>query len=319
MPDPAKNPADNPAASLFDPRALSMRAARAAKLWPAGDFLHRRAAAAMAERLDDVARDFATVGVVGAGGGAYAESLRGRPGVARVIQLEADPAMAAVAARAAPWAETVTGQGQAMLGAAALGEGACDLILSGLALHRENDPVGALIQMRRALKPDGLFLGALLGGRTLHELRAALAEAEIAEEGGLSPRVAPMADVRDLGGLLQRAGFAMPVADVERIEASYADPLALMRDLRAMGEGNALSERRRRFLRRATLARAAALYADSFPAPQGRVRATFEIVWLSGWAPGPDQPTPKRPGSATARLADALGAVERPLGDKAGG
>jgi len=304
----------NAAATLFDPRALSMRAARAAKLWPAGDFLHRRAAAAMAERLDDVARGFATVGVVGAGGGAYAESLRGRPGVARVIQLEAHPAMAAVAARAAPWAETVTGQG-----AAALGEGVCDLVLSGLALHRDNDPVGALIQIRRALKPDGLFLGALLGGRTLHELRSALAEAEIAEDGGLSPRVAPMADVRDLGALLQRAGFAMPVADVERIEATYADPLGLMRDLRAMGEANALSERRRRFLRRSTLARAAALYADSFPAPQGRVRATFEIVWLSGWAPGPDQPTPKRPGSATARLADALGAVERPLGEKAGG
>ncbi len=304
----------NAAATLFDPRALSMRAARAAKLWPAGDFLHRRAAAAMAERLDDVARGFATVGVVGAGGGAYAESLRGRPGVARVIQLEAHPAMAAVAARAAPWAETVTGQG-----AAALGEGVCDLVLSGLALHRDNDPVGALIQIRRALKPDGLFIGALLGGRTLHELRSALAEAEIAEDGGLSPRVAPMADVRDLGALLQRAGFAMPVADVERIEATYADPLGLMRDLRAMGEANALSERRRRFLRRSTLARAAALYADSFPAPQGRVRATFEIVWLSGWAPGPDQPTPKRPGSATARLADALGAVERPLGEKAGG
>lgn len=306
------------AATLFDPRALSMRAARAARLWPAGDFLHRHAAQGFAERLDDVARGFSTVGIVGAGGGAYAQGLRARPGVTRVIQLDAHAPMAAVAEGGAPWAETCAGDG-----AAALGEGVCDLILSGLALHRENDPVGALIQIRRALKPDGLFLGALLGGRTLHELRSALAEAEIAEDGGLSPRVAPMADVRDLGALLQRAGFAMPVADVERIEATYADALSLMRDLRAMGEANALTERRRRFLRRATLARAAALYAEAFPAPDGpspagRVRATFEIVWLSGWAPGPDQPTPKRPGSATARLADALGAVERPAGEKAG-
>ncbi len=299
--------------SLFDRRALSMRAARAARLWPTGAFLHQRAAEGLAERLDDVARAFATVGVVGTGGGVHAQALEGRPGVERVVQIEAHPPMAALAARAAPWAETVIGEG-----AAALDEGSCDLILSGLSLHRENDPVGALIQIRRALKPDGLFLGALFGGRTLHELRAALAEAEIAQEGGLSPRVAPMADVRDLGGLLQRAGFAMPVADVERVEATYADPLALMRDLRAMGEANALTERRRTFLRRATLAHAAALYADSFPAPQGRVRATFEIAYLIGWAPGPDQPVAKRPGSAKMRLADALGAVERPAGEKAG-
>jgi hypothetical protein len=172
--------------------------------------------------------------------------------------------------------------------------------------------------MRRALKPDGFLLAAMLGGRTLHELRAALAEAEIAVEGGLSPRVAPMGDIRDLGGLLQRAGFAMPAADVDRVAADYPDPLALMRDLRAMGEANALAARRRGFTRRATLMEACARYAAGFGGPEGRVPATFEIVWLAGWAPAADQPQPLRPGSAAARLADALGASEVSAGEKAG-
>jgi SAM-dependent methyltransferase len=292
---------------LFDPAALVARAERAARLWPSGAAAHEHAAALLAERLEDVPRDFPRLAVIGAGGGAYAAALRGRAGQAETVQLEAQPALARLAATGAPWAATLTGPIQA------LDEGRFDLIVSGLSLHREDDPVGALAQMRRALVPDGLMLAALPAGRCLHELRAALAEAEAAVEGGLSPRVTPMADLRDLGALLQRAGFAMPVADLERLTLTYADPLALMRELRAHGEANALAERRRTPLRRATLAAACATYAAAFPAEGGRVRATVEVAVLTGWAPGPGQPVPKRPGSAVARLADALGTQEKKL------
>jgi SAM-dependent methyltransferase len=251
--------------------------------------------------------------VLGTGGGLYASAIAGRPWAARTIQADVSPGLAVVAAAACPAAET-----RAAAGPLAFGEATLDLAVSGLTLHAENDPVGALVQFRRALRPDGLFLGAMLGGRTLHELRAALAEAEAEVEGGLSPRVAPMADLRDAGALLQRAGFAMPVADAERLTVDYPDALALMRDLRAMGEANPLAGRRRGFTRRATLLRAAALYAEAFARPDGRILANFELVFLAGWSPGPDQPTPKRPGSAVARLADALGVPELPAGDKAG-
>jgi SAM-dependent methyltransferase len=192
-----------------------------------------------------------------------------------------------------------------------------DLIVSVLGLHWVNDLPGALIQIRQALKPDGLFLGAFLGGATLTELRSALIEAELAEEGGASPRVAPFAELRDGGGLLQRAGFALPVADADRLDVTYPDALALMRELRAMGESNVLAARRRSFTRPATLARAAAIYAEKFANADGRLRASFEIVTLTGWAPHPCQPQPLKPGSATTRLADALGVTERPAGDKA--
>lgn len=194
-----------------------------------------------------------------------------------------------------------------------LAEGAHDLIIDALCLHWTDDPVGRLIQARRALAPDGLFLGALFGGRTLNELRAALATAEAEILGGLSPRIAPMAEIRDLGGLLQRAGFALPVADSLVQTVSYATPLDLMRDLRGMGETNALAARSRHFLRRDVLARACQIYAETYATPAGRITATFEIVTLTGWAPAAHQPQPLRPGSAVARLADALGAAEHPL------
>jgi hypothetical protein len=161
------------------------------------------------------------------------------------------------------------------------------------------------------------MIAALFGGETLAELRAALAEAEIEVLGGLSPRVAPMGEIRDLGGLLQRAGFAMPVADSRRIDVSYASPLALMQDLRAMGEANVMRDRLRRPMRRDMLARACALYADRFGLTDGRVRARFEVIFLTGWAPAADQPRALRPGSAAVRLADALGAVEKPAGERA--
>jgi SAM-dependent methyltransferase len=187
--------------------------------------------------------------------------------------------------------------------------GAHDLVIHGLCLHWAQDPVGQLIQCRRALRPDGLFLGALFGGQTLHELRAVLAEAEAAVTGGLSPRILPMGEIRDLGGLLQRAGFALPVADGATRRVLYRDMLHLMHDLRAMGEGNALAARPRHPMRRAVLAEATQRYAAAFT-DQGRVSATFETIFLTGWAPDDSQQKPLRPGSATQRLADALNAPE---------
>lgn len=196
----------------------------------------------------------------------------------------------------------------------ALDENAFDLVLHTLALHWANDPVGQLVQCRRGLKPDGLFLAASFGGQTLHELRTCLAEAEIAVTGGLSPRIAPMGEIRDLGGLLQRAGFALPVADGIPLTVNYANAFHLMHDLRKMGENNALTDRIKTPTPRNVLTEAATIYADNFRAEDdNRVNATFEIITLTGWAPADSQPKPLRPGSATARLADVLGTDETPL------
>ena len=198
-------------------------------------------------------------------------------------------------------------------------DGSLDLVVSALALQFVNDLPGTLIQIRRALKPDGLLLAAMIGGDSLSELREAFAEAESEIEGGISPRVSPFADIRDLGGLLQRAGFALPVIDSDRLTVRYDTPLALMRDLRAMGATNILNERRRTPLKRATLRRMMEIYADRFADADGRLRATFEIVWLTGWAPHDSQQKPLKPGSAAQRLADALGAKEISTGEKAPG
>ncbi|SMC56142.1 SAM-dependent methyltransferase [Primorskyibacter flagellatus] len=197
----------------------------------------------------------------------------------------------------------------------ALDEGAHDLVIHALALHWANDPVGQLIQCRHALRPDGLHLSVAFGGQTLHQLRSALAQAESTVTGGLSPRVAPMAEIRDLGALLQRAGFALPVADSLPLTVSYATPLHLMQDLRAMGEGNALNGRLRGFTRRDVIAEAARIYVETWGAPDGRIPATFEMIFLTGWAAHDSQPKPLRPGSAAHRLADALGTDETPLKD----
>ncbi len=197
----------------------------------------------------------------------------------------------------------------------ALEPGAHDLVIHAMALHWANDPVGQIIQCRRALQPDGLFLSVAFGGQTLAPLRTALAEAESQVAGGLSPRVAPMAEIRDTGALLQRAGLALPVADSVPLRVSYADTLALMRDLRAMGEGNALAQRLRHPTRRTVMARAAAIHAELTGDTDGRITETFELVVLTGWAPDDSQPQPLRPGSAQTRLADALGTKETKLGD----
>jgi SAM-dependent methyltransferase len=197
-------------------------------------------------------------------------------------------------------------------------DGALDLVVSALALQFVNDLPGTLVQIRRALCPDGLFLAALAGGDTLAELRWSFAAAESEIEHGLSPRVSPAVELRDLGALLQRAGFALPVTDVDRLTVRYGSPFALMHDLRRMGATNALIERRRKPLRRATLIRMAEIYAERFADADGRIRATFEIVWLSGWAPHESQQQPLRPGSAQRRLAEALGTDEMSAGEKAG-
>ena len=192
-----------------------------------------------------------------------------------------------------------------------------DLVTSCLSLHWVNDLPGALIQINRSLKPDGLFLSALLGGETLHELRTCLFEAEIAVTGGSGPRVSPLTDLRDAGALMQRAGFALPVIDADTITVTYASPFALMQDLRAMGETNAVLDRPKRGLRRDVLMRTAELYGSRHGLPDGRIPATFQVIYMHGWAPHESQPRPMRPGSAKSRLADALDTEEQQTGDHA--
>ncbi|HXP77072.1 MAG TPA: methyltransferase domain-containing protein [Stellaceae bacterium] len=293
---------------IFDRRAVRQHRERAARLGTA-EFLFEEAAERLAERLDDIKRAFARVLVLGTRRGTMARMLRSRADGELLV--EVDDAIGFLS-RAEP-GPRVLAEAEALPFAAA----AFDLVVSPLALHWTNDLPGALLQMRRCLKPDGLLLASVLGGETLDGLRRAFLEAELAEEGGVGPRVSPMADGRDLAGLLQRAGFALPVVDSDRVSATYSDALALMAELRAMGETNALRERRRHLTRRATLLRAAEAYRELAGAPDGRVAASFEIVTMTAWAPHESQPKPLRPGSAVARLADALGTVERPVGDKA--
>jgi len=291
---------------VFDRQILRARRARARKLG-AATFLLDRVAEDLAERLGAVLRRFEVAIDLGTPTDAVrrALALSGKAGTL----IAAEPDAAVLPAGSVP--RVVTDEEALPFADASL-----DLVVSALSLQFVNDLPGTLIQIRRALKPDGLFLAALIGGDSLSELRDAFAQAESEMEGGLSPRVAPFADLRDLGGLLQRAGFALPVADSERLTVRYDSAFALMRDLRAMGATNVLTERRRTPLKRATLLRMAQIYAERFADSDGRVRATFEIAWLSGWAPHESQQKPLKPGSATMRLADALGAKEIPTGEK---
>ncbi len=299
------------AMNLFDRRLLRRRRDRAAVNLTAHDFLFAEVAERLTERLDDVTRKFPRALDLGCHGGALARALGRRGGVETLVQCDLSPAMARAAASSGR--PSLAADEEAL----PFAPRSFDLVMSVLSLHWVNDLPGALIQIRQALKPDGLFLGALLGGETLAELRAALMEAELAEEAGASPRISPFAEVRDAGALLQRAGFALPVADVDTIPVTYPDALALMRDLRGMGESNALVERRRTPMRRATLARTVAIYAEKFGQADGRVPATFQVITLTAWAPHPCQPKALAPGSARSRLADALDAEEIPTGDKA--
>lgn len=293
---------------LFDRRMLSRQRERAAPGIVAHDFLLRRAAEDIAERLEAIQRDFPLAVNLGAHHGVLSQALSRLPSVGKVISVEESAALL----RQCPPPRVRADMEMLPFAGARV-----DLVTSALALHFANDLPGTLVQIRRALRPDGLFMAALLGGATLHELRASLMTAETEITGGAAPRVAPMADVRDFGGLLQRAGFNLPVSDTEGVQASYESPFALMDELRGMGAANALHERSGRPLRRDVLMRAGEIYAEHYPAEGGRVTATFEIITLTGWAPHESQQKPLRPGSAAARLADALGTRERSTGDKA--
>jgi len=289
---------------VFDRRLLRARRARAAALGPS-TFLLEGVAEDLADRLATVLRRFEVAVDLGTPTDAVSRVLAASGKVGTVVR---------VAEEAGDRAVTVVADEEVL----PFGDGALDLVVSALALQFVNDLPGTLIQIRRALRPDGLLLAALSGGDTLTELRQAFAVAEAEIEEGISPRIAPFADVRDLGALLQRAGFALPVTDVDRVIVRYPSPIALLHDLRRMGATNALIERNRRPLKRATLQRMADVYAERFADGDGRVRATFEIVWLSGWAPHASQQKPLAPGSARQRLADALGTTEMSAGDKSG-
>ncbi len=265
---------------LTDRTALLRHRARAV---PRGGFLHQIAIDEIQERLSEVNRTFTAPALVSGFPALWADAL--------------------------PWA-AVAPDDETL----SLTPGAHDLVVHAMSLHWANDPVGQMIQCRRALAPDGLFLSVAFGGRTLNELRACLAQAESEIAGGLSPRVAPMAEIRDLGALLQRAGLALPVADSLLQTVSYPDAFALMHDLRAMGEANALAQRLRHPTRSAVFARAAQIYAETH-GRAGRITASFELIFLTGWAPHPDQQQPLRPGSAVTRLAEALNTAERKPGD----
>jgi SAM-dependent methyltransferase len=298
---------------IFDRHLLRARRRRAAALGSV-TFLIDRVAQDLAERLSAVLRRFEVALDLGSPTDAVRRALASTGKVERII--------AADALFASPRKLGMAGEGIGTLVAVdeealAFRDGSLDLVVSALALQYVNDLPGTLIQIRRALRPDGLFLAALVGGDTLIELREAFAAAEAEIEDGISPRVAPFAELRELGALLQRAGFALPVTDVERLTVRYASPFALMHELRRMGATNALAERRRRPLKRATLLRMVDIYAERFSDPDSRVRATFEIVWLSGWAPHDSQQRPLMPGSAQRRLADALGTAEISTGEKA--
>ncbi|MCX7353643.1 MAG: methyltransferase domain-containing protein [Alphaproteobacteria bacterium] len=286
---------------VFDRRLVRLRRERAAADWAAHDFLFREVAERLAERLDDMRRRFPVALELGRRGGALTAAIATRAGIETLFHMGLSESAVHSAG-----ALTVVADEETL----PFRDGAFDLIASSLALHWVNDLPGALAQAQRALKPDGLFLAALFGGGTLAELREALMDAEMEEEGGVSPRVSPFADVRDIGALLQRAGFALPVVDVDTITVTFPDALALMKDLRGMGETNAVKARRSGFLRRATLGRAAQIYRDRHGGADGRIPATFRVLFVTAWAPASSQPKALRPGSATARLADALDARE---------
>ena len=279
---PGMAPNQNAAPNLFDRALLRARQRRAQKLGPAS-FLLDRVAGDMEERLRAVVRDFSDVADIWTPGELLRQPSRDRfKSITQVGLRDSEQ-------------ETLPLQPESL-----------DLVVSGLAFQFVNDLPGVLAQIRRALKPDGLLLAAMIGGETLTELRQSFAAAEAECEGGVSPRVAPFADLRDVGALLQRAGLALPVTDIDRIVARYDSAFALMQDLRRMGATNTLIERRRTPTRRATMLRMAQIYGERFADPDGRIRATFDVIWLSGWAPHESQQQPLRPGSAKASLAEAV-------------
>lgn len=279
-------------ALLFDDTQVRRARMRGWHSGQAGAFLREEVAARLKDRLADIKRTFTHITDVGAQAG-----FAGAACVSEVCP---------------PWLDPTKHQAHTSPYDLGLKESASDLVVSNLTLHSHNDPVGTLIQIRRHLKPDGLFMGALFGGETLHELRHSLLAAEAEITGGAHMRVAPFGDVRDLGGLLGRAGFALPVADQDRITVTYAHPLALLADLRAMGETNSLAQRPRTSLRKHVLMRMAEIYLEKFADARGRAVATFDIVFLTGWAPHESQQKPLKPGTASVNLNDIFQAKRTP-------
>jgi len=297
--------------TVFNRRAVRQHRDRAARGLAAHDFLFRETADRLADRLIDINRRFDLGLDLGCHGGELADTVQARERIGKFIQCDLSPAMAA-AARSRCGQMSIAADEETLPFAPA----SFDIVISNLSLHWVNDLPGALKQVLTALKPDGLFIGAMLGGQTLRELRDALTRAEAEIEGGLSQRLSPLTEVRDAGALLQRAGFALPVADRETITVSYGDPLKLMTDLRAMGESNAVLSRRKTLTRRSTLFRAAEIYIDDYVDAAGRVDATFEIIFMTAWAPHPDQQQPLPRGSAKHRLADAIGGKQYGPGEE---
>src|SRR5579859_117263 len=268
---------------IFDRAQVRRQRDRAARTLADHDFLLRESADRLVDRLEDVTRGFPLALELGCHGGELTERLRGRFGIETLVSSDLSPRMAERAREnGAPGGALAVAADEETLPFA---EGRFDLVISNLSLHWVNDLPGALLQIRRALKPDGLFVASLLGGATLRELREALMEAELAEEGGVSPRVSPFVDVKDAGALLQRAGFSLPVADIDDVNVTYGNPMSLFADLRGMGETNAVKVRRKGLTRRATLMRALSLYQEKFAGPDGRMPATFQILTLTGWTP----------------------------------
>jgi SAM-dependent methyltransferase len=301
---------------IFDRRLLRARRLRAAALGPS-TFLLERVAQDLSDRLATVLRRFECAADLGTPTNAVCRELARSGKIGAIIAANAF----AGALRERTGSEAIWAGSLAIAAdeeALPFRDASLDLLVSALSLQFVNDLPGTLIQIRRALKSDGLLLAALAGGDTLLELRQSFAAAEAEIEDGISPRIIPFVDVREAGALLQRAGFALPVTDLDRVIVRYESPIALMHDLRSMGATNPTVERSRRPLRRATLKRMMEIYAERFADPDNRIRATFEIVWLSGWVPHSSQQKPLAPGSARQRLADALGVKENSTGEKAG-
>ncbi|WND01368.1 methyltransferase domain-containing protein [Temperatibacter marinus] len=280
--------------TIFDRDLLKARRVKALQQQDQFDFLHREVADRLSERVEEVKRDFETPLQMGLLGGLL-PCLRNHSNLTRADRVAIDT-------------DLVLSLDEEFLD---LDEKGYDLFVSHMLLHWVNDLPGALVQMNRVLKPDGLFLASLIGGESLKELRDCLLRAETEISGGVSPRVSPFVDVRDAGSLLQRAGFALPVTDLDTITIEYENPLKLMQDLKGMGESNAILERRKGATPPRILMRAAEIYLERYRLPNGRIPATFQIIYLTGWAPHESQQQPLKPGSAKMSLADALNSQEK--------
>ena len=287
--------------AIFDRNLLRLRRDRAAAKLDDAGFLFRETAARLRERVSETTRHFDLGADIGCHGGEVADALTGSEQVKHLVQCDLSPAMVKRAGKRTHKPGLVADEEVLPFANARL-----DLVISNLSLHWVNDLPGVLLQIRKALRPDGLFLGCLFGGETLRELRHCLMEAELVHTGGVSPRVSPFADIRDMGGLMQRAGFALPMTDADTITVDYADAGKLMRDLSDMGESNCVQKRKAGPLNRAVLGHAGALYQDRFARCDGRITATFEVIFLTGWAPHAGQPAALKPGQGQVSLADFL-------------